>query len=134
MLVILHCSTTFSSASSEALVIHIPYFLSVGSFQEARAQVIQAGQLDPTPDISKAISETEAISKVNSFRIFILFSIQAESYISGLSNTPITFNDLCLFLDANRQPANNLSKVATIDIDSLLTKTSDISKGVIYNI
>ena len=34
-----------------------------GSSQEARAQVIQAGLLDPTPDISKAISEAEAAGK-----------------------------------------------------------------------
>ena len=33
-----------------------------------------------------------------------------------------------------KQPADNLSKVAALDIESLLMKTSDISKGVIYNI
>ena len=31
-------------------------------------------------------------------------------------------------------PGDNLSKVAAMDIDSLLSKTSEISKGVIYNI
>ena len=58
----------------------------------------------------------------------------AEPYISDLSNTQITFNVIHLLIDADRQPANNLSKVAVIDINSLLTKMSDISKGIIYNI
>ena len=41
---------------------------------------------------------------------------------------------LLLFTDADDQPADNLSKVAVINIDSLLLKTSEISKGVAYNI
>ena len=73
-------------------------------------------------------------TEVNILKTFILFSNQAELYISDLSNTPITFNVFHLFIDADRQPADNISKVATIDIDSLLTKTPDISKGMIYNI
>ena len=46
----------------------------------------------------------------------------------------MTFNVFPLFTDADRPLADNLSKVAAIDIDGLLTKTSDISKGMIYNI
>ena len=34
----------------------------------------------------------------------------------------------------DKQLADNLAKVAVIDIDSLLSKTSEISKGVMYNI
>ena len=44
------------------------------------------------------------------------------------------FNVHYQFTDADEQPADNLSKVAAMDIDSLLFKTSEISKGVMYNI
>ena len=54
--------------------------------------------------------------------------------MTSLSKRPHPFNVFHLFINADRQPADNLSKVAAIDIESLLTKTSDISKGVIYNI
>ena len=57
--VLLHSQVTHS----EVLVIHVPHFFSVGSSQEARAQVIWAGLQDPTPDIGKAIAEAEAASK-----------------------------------------------------------------------
>ena len=46
----------------------------------------------------------------------------------------ISFDILHLFTDVDKQPVDNLSKVAAFDIDSLLSKTSKISKGVIYNI
>ena len=38
-------------------------FFQWGSSQEARAQVIQAGLLDPTPDVSIAITEAEATGR-----------------------------------------------------------------------
>ena len=41
---------------------------------------------------------------------------------------------LHLFTDADEQPADNLSKVVAMDIESPLSKTSKISKGAIYNI
>ena len=41
---------------------------------------------------------------------------------------------LHLLTDADEQPADNLSTVAAMDIESLLSKTSEISKGAIYNI
>ena len=36
--------------------------------------------------------------------------------------------------DADKEPANNLTKLAVIDVDDLLSKTRGISKGVIYNV
>ena len=94
-----------------------------------------AGRQNPTPDIDKTITEAEATGKgkypnnshslLNSSRTF---------YFSSFSNTPITFNVFHLFLDADEQPADNLTKVAAIVINNLPTKTSDISKGVLYNI
>ena len=44
--------------------------------------------------------------------------MQAEPYISDLSNIQITFNVFHLLIDADRQLADNLSKVAAIDINS----------------
>ena len=38
------------------------------------------------------------------------------------------------FIDVDKQPADNLSKVAAFDIDKLLFKTSQISHDVIFNI
>ena len=39
-----------------------------------------------------------------------------------------------LFLDADKEPADNLTKLAAIDVDDLLSKTRGISKGVIYSV
>ena len=41
---------------------------------------------------------------------------------------------LMLFSDADKEPANNLTKLAVTDVDYLLSKTKGISKGVIYNV
>ena len=41
---------------------------------------------------------------------------------------------LMLFPDSKREPANNLTKLAAIDVDDLLSKTRGISKGVVYNV
>ena len=48
------------------------------------------------------------LAKVNILRTLILFSIQAELYISDLSNTQIAFNVFNLLIDADRQLTNNL--------------------------
>ena len=82
----------------------------------------------------KLLQSQKLPAKVNILKTCVLFSNQAEHYISSFSNTPISFYVFHLFTDADKQPANNLSKVATIGIESLLTKTSNISKGMIYNI
>ena len=34
----------------------------------------------------------------------------------------------------DKQPSDNLTKLAALDIDNLLTKTPDISKGVLFNV
>ena len=43
-------------------------------------------------------------------------------------------NVLHLFTDADNQPADDLSKVVAINIESLLSRTSEISMGVVCNI
>ena len=41
---------------------------------------------------------------------------------------------LMLLSDADKEPADSQTKLAAPDIDDLLSKTRDISKGVIYNV
>ena len=82
-----------------------------GTSKEAKAQVIIAGLKNPTPNVSRATEEAEATD-----------------------NTHITFNVFHLFTDADEQPADKLTEVAALDINSLLAKTFDISKGVLFNI
>ena len=40
---------------------------------------------------------------------------------------------LHVFLDADKEPADNLTKLAAVDVDDLLSKTRDINKGVLSN-
>ena len=94
-----------------------------------------AGLKNPTPDISRAIAEVEATGKGTypySFHTF-LEMIRAFQFISS-PNTHITFNVFHLFIDADEHPADNLTTVAALDINNLLTKTADISKGVLFNV
>ena len=63
-----------------------------------------------------------------------LLNLSTAFYFRSFSNTQITFNVFHLFIDPDEQQADNLTKVAAIDINNLLTKTSDISKGILYNI
>ena len=48
--------------------------------------------------------------------------------------THITFNVSYLLTDADKQPADSLTKLAAVDIDSLLVKTPGISKSVLFNV
>ena len=36
--------------------------------------------------------------------------------------------------DANKKPADTLTKLAALDMDNLFAKTKGISKGVLYNV
>ena len=110
-------------------------FFQWGTSKEARSQVIIAGLRNPNPDVSRAIAEAEATSKgkyPHSFHTF-LERIKTFQFISS-PNTHITFNVFHLFTDVDEQPAGNLTKVVALDINNLLTKTSGISKGVLYNV
>ena len=59
--------------------------------------------------------------------------IRAFHFISSLI-THITFSVSHLHTDADKQPADSFTKVAALDIDNLLIKTPDISKGILFNI
>ena len=103
--------------------------------KEARAQVIIAGLKNPTPDISRAIAEVEATGKgkyPHSFHTF-LEMIRAFYFISS-PIIPFTLNVPHIYTDVDKQPTDNLTKVAALDIDSLLTKMPDISNSVLFNI
>ena len=39
-----------------------------------------------------------------------------------------------LFTDANKEPADNLTKLAVTDVDDLLCWTRGLSKGIIYDV
>ena len=41
---------------------------------------------------------------------------------------------LMLFSDSDKETADNLTKLAVTNVDDLLSRTGDISKGVIYNV
>ena len=110
-------------------------FFQCGTSKEARAQVILAGLKNQTPDVSRAIAEAEAASKgkyPHSPHTFL--ELIRAFYLLSSPNIHITFNVFHLFTDADEHPADNLTKVAALDIDILLTKTSDISKSVLYNV
>ena len=59
--------------------------------------------------------------------------IRAFHFISS-PITPSALNVSHLYIDANKQPADSLAKIAALDIDTLLTKMPDISKGVFFNV
>ena len=61
---------------------------------------------------------------------FTHFSIQAQSNNSSLS----TINIFPLYPDADKQPADSLSRVAAFYVGELLLKSSEISRGAIFNI
>ena len=54
---------TFSSTYSEIVIIYIPHSFQWSSSQDERAKIIHASLLDPTPAISRAISEAKITSK-----------------------------------------------------------------------
>ena len=48
--------------------------------------------------------------------------------------TPIALNVSHLHINADKQPADSLTKVVALDINNLLVKMPGISKGVLFNI
>ena len=72
--------------------------------------------------------------KVYSYQAFTPFSNQVKLHMLSFQFLFIESMSLHLFRDADDQPADDLSKVAAINIDQYLSKTSEISKGIVYNI
>ena len=59
--------------------------------------------------------------------------IRAFHFISS-PITPIIFNVSHLLTDADKQPADSFTKVAALNIDSVLVKMPGISKGILLNV
>ena len=101
------------------MIFHVSYLLPGGTSKEARAQVITVGLKNPTPDVSRAIAEAEATDKgkhSHSFHTFLKV-IRAFHFISS-PITHTTFNVSHLLIEADKQPANSLTKVDALDQDA----------------
>ena len=97
--------------------------------------MIAAGLENLTPDVSRAIAEAEAVGKGRYPHSFCTFLIMIKAFhFTSSPITPITLNVSHLLADADKMPADNLTKVAALDIDNLLVKTQGISKGVLFNV
>ena len=101
--------------------------------KEARGKVITAGLENPTPDVSKAIVEAEAAGKGKCYK-FLHFINNYQDFTSHPSLiTSIILNTSYVFSNTNKKPADNLTKLAAIDVDDLLSKTRGINNGVLFN-
>ena len=79
--------------------------------------------------------EAEAASKGRHSHIFYTFlkMIRAFQFIFS-PITHITSNVSHLLIDADKQSADSLTKVAALDIDNPLVKMPGISKGVLFKV
>ena len=110
-------------------------FFYWGATKEARTRVIAAGLENPTPDVSRAIVEAEAASKGRCSYIFYTLLIMLQTFHFPSSPIiPITLNVSHLLADADKKPADSLTRLAALDNDNLLAKTQGISKGVLFNV
>ena len=55
-------------------------------------------------------------------------------HLSSSLITSIILNISYMLSGANKKPADNLTKLAALDMDNLSAKTKDISKGVLFNV
>ena len=88
----------------------------------------------PPQESVKPLQRLKALVKVYSYQVFTHFSKSREIAYVKFPVPIYRINVLHLFTDADDQPADDLSNVAAINIDQYLSKTSEISKGIVYNI
>ena len=91
--------------------------------------MITAGLDSLTPDVSKGIVEAETTGKGRcSKKIFFYISLtMVKTFNSHLSlTTSIILNTSYVFSDADKKPADNLTKLGVMDMDDLFSKTRDI--------
>ena len=100
--------------------------------KEARSKVITAGLENSTPDVSKPIMETKAAGKGICSRFYISQQLPKFHFSSLFNYFYHVLNTSYVFSDANKEPADNLTKLAAVDVDDLLSKTRGISRGVIF--
>ena len=85
--------------------------------------------------MSKAIAEAEAKGK-GEYSTLLYFT---SNYLNSTSHLPIflILNTLYIPLpssDADKKLANDLMKLAAVDVEDLLSEMKEISKGILFNV
>ena len=87
--------------------------------------MIAAGLENPTPDVSKGTAEAEATGKGRCSQKFFFVCISLTGVKTfHLSSSLITFiilNISYMLSDADKKPADNLTKLAALDMDNLFS-------------
>ena len=79
--------------------------------------------------------EAEAAGKGRCSKCFYISLTMVKTFTSHPSlNTSIILNTSYMFSDADKKPADNLTKLTAMDMDDLPSKTRGISKGVLFNV
>ena len=66
---------------------------------------------------------------------FFVFTNKGQTFhLSSSQTTSIIPNVSYIHSDANKKSADNLTKLAALDIDNLFAKTQGISKGGLFNV
>ena len=103
--------------------------------KEAQARVISAGLENQPPDVSRAIAEAEVTGKGRYDHSFYAFLTMTKTFhFTSPLLTPFIPNASHLLVDADKKPADSLTKLAALDVDNLLVKTQGISKGVLFHV
>ena len=86
--------------------------------------------------LAKLLQRQKLLVKVDVLRSMIFFFIHKGQtfHLSFSQITSIIPNVSYLHSDANKKPADNLTKLVELDIDNLFAKTHGISKGVLFNV
>ena len=106
-------------------------FLQWSSSKDEWACIMHSGLLNPTQEVHKAILVATTTDKgISSPLSFTHFSIQ----VSPNNISPPSTNIFSLCPDVDKQPADSLPRVAAFNVEKLLLKSSETSRGAIYDI
>ena len=61
-------------------------------------------------------------------------TIQDQLLIHYIPMIYLALQILLLFTDADKKPAEDLTRLAALDVEGVLAKTQDISKDVLFNV
>ena len=103
--------------------------LQWSSSKDEWACIIHSGFLHPTQEVRKAILAATTTDKGTS-SLFSSNSAHFQFNNSSFSKT----NIFPLCPDADKQPADSLSRVAAFNVEEVLLKSSETSRGAIFNI
>ena len=65
---------------------------------------------------------------------YTLLTVAKTFHLSSSLITSISFNISYMLSDADKKPADNLTKFVALDMDNLFSKTKGISKCVLFNV